>query len=286
MFKKINNSLRLAQESWGVLKQDSELMIFPVLSVVATIAIALSFCTTIYFLIVGTSIDININSASNSGLSDIISLVFLFAMYFIGYCCVLFCNTALLYCAKMRFDGGNPTIKDGLQAGFANLRNIVAWAAIGATIGIILSQIEEKLGFLGSIIRMVVGGAWTVITYFAIPVIIFEGVGPIEGIKRSKAIIEKTWGESLTAVVGLQGAQTLISSGSILIFIASIVGAGALESWQLAAAGFGLMLLIMIGSSVVFSCLAQIYCAALYVYATTNEPPSAYSQESFSSAFK
>lgn len=286
MFKKIANSLRLAQESWGVLKQDSELMIFPVLSVVATIAIALSFCTSIYFLIVGSSRYINLDSIDNSDLGNIISIVFLFAMYFIGYCCVLFCNTALLYCAKIRFDGGNPTIKDGLKAGFANLRNIVAWAAIGATIGIVLSQIEEKLGILGGIIRMVVGGAWTVITYFAIPVIIFEGVGPIEGIKRSKAIIEKTWGESLTAVVGLQGAQTLISFGSLLIFMASIAGAVALESWQLAAAGLGLMIIITIGGSIVFSCLAQIYCAALYVYATTNEPPSAYRQESFSSAFK
>jgi hypothetical protein len=35
----------------------------------------------------------------------------------------------------------------------------------------------------------------------------------------------------------------------------------------------------------VFSCLAQIYCAALYVYATTNEPPAAFRREVFESAF-
>jgi hypothetical protein len=280
MIKKFSNSWRLAKESWAVLLQDRELMVFPILSSVLTVVLLLSFFVPV-FAVLGSS---NMNLEDENTVAVLVSLL-LFAFYFIGYATVLFCNTALLHCAKMRFDGGDPTVMDGVRAGMANLKNILYWAAIGGTIGVILAKIEERLGFLGSIIRGLVGGAWTVISYFAVPVMIFEGVGPIDGIKRSKDIISKTWGESAVAVVGLRAAQSVFSLAGMGLLVLSVFGAFALNQVHVFTAGLVVALLIWVGSAVVFSCLSQIYCAALYVYATTNEPPAAFRREVFDSAF-
>lgn len=279
MFRKFSNSWRLAKESYGVLAQDRELMVFPVLSSVMTVILMLSFFIPVFAVLGSTDMEMSETTLQALG------TFMLFMFYFIGYSVVLFCNTALLHCAKMRFEGGDPTVKDGMKAGMANLKNILGWAAIGGTIGVILANIEERLGFLGSIIRWVVGGAWTVITYFAVPVMIFEGVGPIEGIKRSKDIISKTWGETAVAAVGMRAAQSVFSLGGFLLLILSLIGAVMLQQVHILTAGAVVTLFIWIASAVVFSCLSQIYCAALYVYATTNEPPSAFRREVFESAF-
>lgn len=279
VMQKFSNSWRLAKESYAVLAQDRELMVFPILSSVMMVLLMASFFVPVGYAL--THFEVELSDASAKALGTF--LVFMF--YFISYTVVLFCNTALLHCAKMRFEGGDPTVRDGLGAGFKNLGSILSWAAIGGTLGVILANLEERLGFLGSIIRALVGGAWTVITYFAVPVMIFEGVGPIEGIKRSKGIIQKTWGEAAVAAVGMRAAQSAFFFTGFLILIAGIVGSIALQQIHVLTIGAILAVLTWIGSAVVFSCLSQIYCAALYVYATTNEPPAAFRREVFESAF-
>jgi hypothetical protein len=279
MIRKFQNSWRLAKESYGVLSQDRELMVFPVLSAGMTVLLLISFFVPV-FTILGRS-EIQMSAGASKALGSFL----LFMFYFIGYSVVLFCNTALLHCAKMRFEGADPTVRDGLRAGKENLGSILAWAAIGGTLGVILAQVEERLGFIGSIIRRVIGGAWTVISYFAVPVMIFERVGPMEGIKRSKDIIGKTWGEAATGVVGMNAAQSVFGVGGFLVLLAALIGGIMLNQPYLMAAGGVVAVLIWVGSAIVFSCLAQIYCAALYVYATTNEPPSAFRREVFESAF-
>jgi hypothetical protein len=279
MLAKFSNSWRLAKESYGVLQQDKELMVFPVLSTVMTLILLVSFFVPVFAVLGGSGVEMS------EGAAKVLSTFLLFMFYFIGYLVVLFCNTALLHCAKMRFEGGDPTVKDGLRAGFKHFRSIAGWAAIGGTLGVILANLEERLGFLGTIIRGLVGGAWTVITYFAVPVMIFESVGPIEGIKRSKAIISKTWGEAAVAAVGMRAAQGVFTGGGFFILLGAIIGSIALGQVHILSAGAVVALLIWVGSAIVFSCLSQIYCAALYVYATTNEPPAAFRKEVFESAF-
>jgi hypothetical protein len=279
MFKKFSNSWGLAKESFGVLKQDKELMVFPIVSAFMTVLLLASFFVPAFTMIDWATLD------TDAPTTKVLGFAMTFMFYFIGYFVVLFCNTALLHCAKMRFSGGDPTVKDGFQAGMSNLGRIVVWAAIGGTIGVILAQIEERLGFLGSIIRGVVGGAWTVVTYFAVPVMIFEQLSPMESIKRSKDIIFKTWGEAAVAAIGMRSAQSVFSFVGILVLIGGVIGGIMTQQMALAGVGVGVALVIWIGSAIVFSCLTQIYRAALYIYATTGEPPKAFANSQLDSAF-
>lgn len=261
-----------------MLTLDKELMVFPIVSAVATTALLASF-----FIPAATMIDWN-NIDTESG-ANAIGLVALFVFYFIATFVMMFCNTALLHCAKIRFEGGDPTVKDGFSAGFKNLGKIFYWAAISGTIGVVLAQVEEKLGVVGSLIRKVVGGAWVIVTYFAVPVLIFEDVSPGEAIKRSKDVVQKMWGEALVAHVGMSYVQSLFTFSGFMVLIGSIPLAIKAESVEVFAGGAVLALIIWVMTAVVFSCLAQIYRAALYIYATTNEPPRAFRRELLESAF-
>ena len=280
MFKKFSNSWELTKESFNVLMLDKELMVFPIISVVATITLLASF-----FVPAAMMIDPQTLADEGSGVNNIVAMGGLFMFYFIGTYVMMFCNTALLHCAKIRFEGGDPTVKDGLAAGWKHKTKILYWAAISGTIGVVLAQLEQKLGMLGSIIRKLVGGAWVIITYFAVPVLIFEDCAPGEAISRSKAVVQKMWGEAAIAHVGMSSVQSLVGFGGFLIWMASIPLAIKAESWQIFAGGFATALFVWVMSAIVFSCLAQIYRAALYIYATTNEPPRAFRKELLEGAF-
>src|SRR5262249_51826250 len=123
--------------------------------------------------------------------------VVMFAYYFCNYFVVVFCNSALISCALIRFNGGTPTVGDGLQAAASRLPQILAWALVSATVGILLKAVENVHERAGQLISGLLGLAWTVLTYFVVPVLVVEKVGPFEAIRRSMAILRKTWGEAL-----------------------------------------------------------------------------------------
>ena len=279
MFKKIARSWDLTKESFNVLMLDKELMIFPIVSAVTTVLLLASFFVPAAYMIDWNTI------ADDSAAANVIGMAGLFVFYFIATFVMMFCNTALLHCAKIRFEGGDPTVADGFAAGFKHIGKIAYWAAISGTIGVILAQLEERLGFLGSIIRKLVGGAWVIVTYFAVPVLIFEDVAPGEAIKRSKTVVEKMWGEALLAHVGMSSVQSLFAFGGFLVLLGSIPLSIMAENFYVFGAGAVLTVAIWLITAVVFSCLSQIYRAALYIYATTNEPPRTFRRELLESAF-
>src|SRR5882724_10286722 len=95
----------------------------------------------------------------------------MFLFYLANYFVVIFFNTALIHAATIRLRGGDPTLSDGLGFAWENVGRILQWAAVAATVGMILRAIEERVGWLGRFIIALVGAAWTVATYFVIPVI-------------------------------------------------------------------------------------------------------------------
>jgi hypothetical protein len=151
---------------------------------------------------------------------------------------------------------------------------------------VILSILEERLGFLGYLLRRLLGGAWAVITFFALPVMIFEKKGAFQAIKESGGIIKKTWGEALSAYIGLGAANSLLTFLGFLGLMAGVGVGMALGSWVPMAVAGGLAVLYWIGLAVLFSSLTQIFRAALYVYATSGTAPTAFNEEMMKVAFR
>ena len=113
-----------------------------------------------------------------------------------------FFKGALVSGAHERFTGGDPTIGSSLSGAAGRLHRLLPWALMATTVGIIMSIIERQGGQLGRIARGLFDMAWGVITFLIIPVVMFDDLGPIKGLKRSGQLLRTSWGENLTAQVG------------------------------------------------------------------------------------
>ena len=90
---------------------------------------------------------------------------------------IVYTNVAIVGCATIRLEGGDPTLKDGFRIANQNLGAIFGWAIISAIVGMIiraLKNIRFKDFPIGRIIGSIFGFAWTMITFFIIPVLIYE----------------------------------------------------------------------------------------------------------------
>lgn len=253
------NSWQLMKTSFGVLRKDKEILLFPLLSLIITIVILISFFTGFFFFM---------------GIEMLFSpwtWVILFIIYIILYFVVIFFNTAVVGCATIRLTGGDPTISDGFHIAGKRIGKIFQWAVISAIVGIILKTLQQRGGTAGKIVSWIAGFAWTYATFFIIPVLIYEEKSVLRSIKRSAQIFKITWGETFVGSFGFGIIFFLLGLLGILFIIAgSIFGLTGLLIGLISAIIYWLII------GIVASATIGIYVAALYQYATKNQLPSVF----------
>ncbi len=242
---RMSNGWKLAMSSFKILKANQQLIIFPILSAISLVLVIGSFFT---FLLAGTGWDLdNLEEISQTGYY---AVVFLF--YVVNYFIVVFFNMALIHCTRLYLEGEEVTLRKGLQFSVSRIGAIFSWALVAATVGLILKAIQENSGILGKIVTGVIGLVWSVATFFVVPVIAYENVGPIDAVKRSTQMMKEKWGESLTAgfSFGLIHFLGLLVICVPLFFLGNllhpIAGAAA------AVAGFFVIMAIMDAAKTIF----------------------------------
>jgi len=263
MIERLKNSWELAKASGRVLQADKELLFFPVFSGIALILVTVSFFIPLAAAGIATD---------QGGIVGIGGYLILFVFYFVQYTVIIFFNSGLVGAALIRLDGGDPTVRDGLQIAMKNLKPILGYALIAASVGILLRVIKEKAGFLGKILASLGGLAWNLATYLVVPVLVARGVGPIDAIKDSTRILKKTWGEQIAGTIGIGfvfGIATVVYSLIVIPIFIMLAVAGTPLVILLTFAGLfllGYLLLVLISSA-----LKGIYSAALFRFATTGD---------------
>ena len=268
---RISRTWELAQVSWSVLRADKELMLLPIMSAICSIVVSASFF--IPFLAVP--------QAFADGPSRPVIYVGLFLFYLVNYFVVIFFNTALISAATTRLKGGSPTLRDGLAFAWENVGSILQWAAVAATVGMILRTIEERVGWLGKIVIGLLGAAWSIATYFVIPVMVYEKLGPIDAIKESAALFKKTWGER---VVGSISFGLLFFVLAIPAFLAVLVAASLGTAVLVMVAILAVVYLLTL--AVISAALNGIFVAALYQYVHTGQIAGPFTPEMLGSAWQ
>ncbi len=258
----VGNSVALMKASMNVLKLDKELMVFPVMSGIASVLVMASFVTPIFLTGAG--------GVFESGDSSYLAMSVMFLFYVVQYTVIFFFNSALVGAALIRLDGGDPTVSDGLAIASKRMGSILGYAVIAATVGMILRMISERGGIFAKIAAGLMGMAWTLVTYMVVPVLVTKDIGPIDAIKESGAIFKRTWGEQVTGNFGLSWAM-------FFAFLAWTAVLGAVGYVSVAIApvaiipviGVGLVGYVFLG--LLGSALGGIYTAALYRYAMTGD---------------
>ena len=272
MFDKFSRSWTLVKASASVLRSDKELMLFPILSGIATLAVLATFLLPMFALRI---------FADGFGIGG---AVFGFLFYFCQYTVIIFFNCALVGAAMIRLDGGNPTLRDGFNAAKSRLPSILGYAAISATVGVLLQALKNKDNFLVRLLGSGLGAAWTLATFLVVPVLVSRDVGPIDALKHSASLLKRTWGENVIGQVGIGAAFGLITFLAVLLSVGLVVLAAQASVALAVAVGVACALgLLLLG--IYQAALSGIYSATLYRYAVSHETPAAFRNVALAQAF-
>lgn len=257
----------LTKASLHVLRLDSEILVLPVLSGVIMLLVA-----------AGVLVPLVLAAVGGSDLPGWAFAAAFLALYFVGAFVAIFFNTAVVAMATIRFDGGDPVVRDGLRTAAQNWKRILAWALVAATVGLALRMFQQalrqRLGFLGGLLGSLLELAWGAVIYFVVPLLVYRQLGPLEAMKESWALIKRTWGETVAGEVSMGLVFFALGLLGFVVFImATLTGS------------FAAALAVMVGVLVYWVLLAVIYTAAqgiltaaLYKYATTGRVPQGFDE--------
>ena len=275
---RMSNSWAMLKASATVLRLDTELLIFPLLSTLAVILITVSLVALIMFF-GGPDVAV--------ALDDPGYLVYSggFVFYLILYTIIFFFNAGLVGATLIRLDGGDPTVGDGMNIATKKLPTILGYAVIAATVGMVLRAIEERVGALGRIVVGLIGMSWSLTTYLTVPVLVSKDVRAIAAVKESASIFRRTWGEQVVGNAGIGLATFLLFAlmtavgVPLVILVSSINEAFAIPMGITLGVGYFFLALLS-------AALQGIYSAALYRFATTGDAGEHFNAAMMDQAFR
>jgi hypothetical protein len=254
----LNNGWKLTNSSFAVLKKNKQLIIFPIITGFSLLLVFGSFVTA---MLAGTGWNLDALEPGNSGSGY---YVLLFVYYVVNYFVIMFFNTALIHCARLYFKGEEADISKGINFSLKRIGVIFTWSVIAATVGTILRMIQDKAGLIGKIVVGLIGIVWSIGTFFVLPIIAYEDIGPIDAVKRSANLMKQKWGETLTATFSFGIVQFL----ALLAAALPVILIGVFINGVLAVVIGVLYVLTMLA---VMSAVRTIFIAA--VYETVNNRP-------------
>ena len=275
---RFSRGFQLFKETFGILKKDREMLLFPILSGIVTILVVATFLLPLFF----SGILTGILAGAGTSASSPLAYVLLFFFYVVSYFIVIYFNTALVSCALIRLDGRDPTFMDGIHAASGRIGKILSWTLIAATVGLILRLIrsEGRGGLLTTLVSAILGAAWSLATFFVIPVIVVDDVSGFAAIERSWNLFKSTWGET---VVGSFSLGLIFIPAILLLLVGGAVA--FLASFEAGLAIVAVALLLWVVSAVLYGALQGIFVAIMYRYATTGEVPDAIDRSLVEGAF-
>lgn len=279
MFERFARSWALIKASASVLQKDKELLVFPAVSSVAAIVVTLTFVGPLIWWSMGHP------EALEGDNQSPLLYVWMFAFYLVQYFVIFFFNTALVGAASMRLEGNDPTVADGLRIAWSKVATILGYAAIAATVGVILRAIQDRVPAIGKFIVGLIGAAWTVATFMVVPVLVHKDIGPLEAVKESALLLKQTWGENLIGQAGVGLVFVLAQVGwwllcaGLIVLAAGAQGAGLVIAMVIVGI-VGTLILALLQAA-----LAGIYSAALYRYATGHQNSEEFSGDLLTNAF-
>jgi Family of unknown function (DUF6159) len=264
----IGRGFRLARASWSVVTEERQLLLLPVLSFGASLVVMAVFALGIVGIGLPESED-----DLDAGFY-VLAFVFYVAMSFV----TIFFNAAVIGAATERLEGREASLSIGLALARRHLGQIFVWAVITATVGMILRAIQERAGIFGRVVAGLVGIAWSAITFFVVPVLLYEPVAAPEAIRRSASIFKARWGEQFTGNVTIGLAVALVGIAVALPFAALSVAVPIV--------GLPLLVLAVGVVAAAGAACSGVFNAALYRYAVTGEAAAPFSRQDLDAAFK
>lgn len=279
MFATIGRTWNLMKSSLSVLSKDRELILFPIMSAISVLALLGVFAA------IGSStgsldrIEAMMEDQATAESATVADIILMVAMAVGSYFLVIFFNAALIAAALQRLRGGDPNVGSGLRAVVPHMHNILGWAIISATVGLLLQMARNRSdNFLGRIALSIVGGIWAYMTFFVVPYLVVQGIGPIQAIKSSAGLFRRTWGEQFTANFGF-GLFYLVAGLIAFLPAAAIFAISPFAGIAIGVLAFAIALGAVAATEGIFK-------AALFEYAAEGKVPDGYAHADLAASYE
>lgn len=274
---RIGRGWALTKQSWAVVRDDRSLLAFPAVAGVSALVVAAVFFGA----------GAGVGAASDSVYAAAPFLVLgVYLLIVVGQ----FAAVALAACATASLDGKDTTFGEGIQAARERLGVIFAWALVQLVVGALISALQALLREgVGSLVSSIVGGlanaTWSVATFFVVPIIALEGIGPREAVKRSAGVVRERWGEGVVGSAAIGGALFLVGflPGGALIAL-GVVATGGSAALGAVLIAVGVVVVVLAG--LVQVTVSAVFRVALYRFATQGDAPGHFSAAQLDGAFQ
>jgi hypothetical protein len=283
-FDSLSNSWAYARQSYDIIMENKRLLLLPILSSIALVLVLGSFLLPLIASGEISAFEAMFNNDSSEKLTTG-NYVTMFLFYFCNYFVIVFFNAALVACAMQALRGEEVSLKYGLSMAARRWWQIIGWSLVSASVGLLLRTIERSNEKAARFAAGLLGMAWSAMTFFVVPVIVLQGAGPIESVKRSIGTLKNTWGTALMGnfSLGLMGFLLMLPVFAIavlLVWAASSVGSLALAVMMVAVA----VIVVVLGLAAM-SAADAIFKALLFSYATEQTLPDSLDSSIYDNAF-
>jgi hypothetical protein len=253
----------------SILTADSTLILFPLISGICTLLVSLSFLPFIDPVVWKDLASHHHHHQLQQTTGPVTAHELweyckMFAFYFCNYFIITFFNTGLTACAMRHMRGEVTGFRDGIYEAYIRLPQILSWSVICAIFATVMRIVESRSQSIAVIFAAALSGiAFSVASYFVIPVMIAENKGPIDALKQAGTLFRKTWGEQLISGLGFGVVMVVMLIPAVLLFAIGCY----MASKVLMVTFMGLALVWFLACVLVQSALEVIFRTALYNYA-------------------
>lgn len=271
---RFGRGMELARASWTIVRRDRTLMLLPLASGVLLLATA--------FVIFGPALFVS--DRENSKLPLVPAAVI--AVYACTFISVYF-RVAFAAVVSARLDGDPMTVGDGLTLAAARLGSIGWWTFIAGSVGLLLRALRQ-LPFAGDLVEAIVAGVlgavWGALTFFVVPILAIEQVGPREAVERSVRTVRERWGEGVTGFLAITGVYVIA-----LFAVVALIGVGGLMLDGSPPAGAAVMavgFVALVLLALVIATIQQVFGVVLYRFATDRGVTPGFSEDQLDDAVR
>jgi hypothetical protein len=267
LFSRLKVGFGMARRSGRVLRAHPRLLVFPLLGGISGIA----FLATLFGGLFLTGPLLQDPGAALYGA--------LFLAYLVETFLASFFTAALVAATRSVFRGEEPSIRSALATAWARKWPLLAWAVVAAVVGVIIQLIESQDNLVAQLLAGLFAVAWSVMTYFVVPVIVFRDPSLSEMFEESATTFKDTWGESIGAMGAVNLVTMLLALGAIALAVVTFVvtpGGGLRLAATVVIGGTAFVFALLVGKA-----LTGVAKTALYVYATEQTAPEFFEDVDF-----
>lgn len=264
--------------SWKVLKKDMEIVLFFLLSTACKLGLVY-FAYKNFIVLYPDGFDsVRQDLEGDRRKLYIAGGALIFAYHLIGQ----FFNAAVVGSAARRLQGGNPNVFTGIWDALKRLPSLMIWVVVYACLMTITGMFKRK-GKIQKMFGGAVQGAFHVLTFLVLPLIMVENANPFTAMGRSMSLLGKTWGHQIVANISLFVFRFVVSIPGIAVIAAGVYLTQD-EQLRMICAAIGAVLIVL-GAGIIQT-LTEIYRTALFLYVRDHKAPQGFSDAKLQHAFK